>query len=218
MGIVKINTFIQARMSSRRFPGKVLAPLDKKPVIKHIIDRMKTVGNVEKVVVLTSLEESDDPLVAYLEKIGCLYFRGSLDNVFERFLSALKIFPCDYFARISADSPLINSALLESMLHYAQENNNDLISNVVERTFPKGQSIEIIKSKIFSSVDVSFLENGDCEHIFPYFYRNKKNYKITSIKNSIDESDINLCVDTLEDLRRLTHAKYSSRLCQEFSC
>ena len=86
------NIFIQARMSSSRFPGKVLSILHDRPLIKHIVDSAKKVKGINKVVVLTSLEKSDDLLVAFLEKIGCDYFRGSLENVFYRFQSSLKIF------------------------------------------------------------------------------------------------------------------------------
>src|SRR3990167_1887604 len=110
------NIFIQARMSSSRFPGKVLAPLHNKPLIKHIIDSARKVTGINKIVILTSVEESDEPLVSYLTKINCEYFRGSLDNVFERFKSALEQFSCDYIVRLSADSPFINNNLIEFML------------------------------------------------------------------------------------------------------
>lgn len=198
------HIFIQARMSSSRFPGKILAPLHGKPILKHVIDRAKQVENAEKVIVLTSPEESDNPVVAYLEHINCFYFRGDLSNVFERFQSALKVFPCDYFVRVSADSPFIDSKLIEFMINKIKKNDNDIISNVVKRTFPKGQSIEIAKSKTFLSVDRSLLTSEEFEHVFPYFYRNQSCYKIDSVENTRDESHLNYCVDTLQDLQRLS--------------
>ncbi|HLB41782.1 MAG TPA: NTP transferase domain-containing protein [Gammaproteobacteria bacterium] len=198
------NIFIQARMSSSRFPGKVLAPLYNKPLIKHIVDSAKKVSNVHKIVVLTSLDESDDPLSSYLEQIKCNYFRGSLDDVFYRFQSALKVFPCDYFVRLSADSPLLNSDLIECMISQLETTNHDLISNVIVRTFPKGQSIEIAKTQTFINIDKIALTKEDCEHVFPYFYRNRNKFKILSIKNNLDESSLNMCINTIEDLERLS--------------
>ncbi|EKD70940.1 MAG: acylneuraminate cytidylyltransferase, partial [uncultured bacterium] len=111
-----INIFIQARLSSERFPGKVLAPLHQQPLIKHVVNCARSVREINQVVVLTSDNESDDPLVAYLEKIPCCYVRGDLENVFVRFQKALRDFPCDYFVRLSADSPFINSDLIQFMI------------------------------------------------------------------------------------------------------
>ncbi|HLB43394.1 MAG TPA: NTP transferase domain-containing protein [Gammaproteobacteria bacterium] len=203
------NIFIQARMSSRRFPGKVLAHLYNKPLIKHIVDSSKKVNGIHKVVVLTSLEESDDLLSSYLKQLKCDYFRGSLEDVFCRFQSALKMFPCDYFVRLSADSPLLSSDLIEYMTNQLNNISCDIVSNVVIRTFPKGQSIEIAKAKTFMNVNKNKLLKEDCEHVFPYFYRNKNKFKVLSIKNNIDESNVNMCIDTVEDLERLSSGQFS---------
>lgn len=198
------NIFIQARMSSSRFPGKVLAPLYGKPLIKHIIEKAKYVNNIEKVVVLTSSLESDDPLASYLDRIKCDYFRGNLDNVFKRFRSALEPFPCEYFVRICGDSPFINSQLIKDMMTKLYNKDHDIITNVMRRTFPKGHSVEIIKTKLFLEADETSLTNEDKEHVFPYFYRNAAQFKICSVDNVTDQSHINYCVDTLQDLERLT--------------
>lgn len=215
MDTVATNIFIQARMSSTRFPGKVLAPLHNKPILKHVVDRARQVSNVNRVVVLTGVEETDDPIVSYLEHIGCCYYRGSLDNVFHRFQSALAVFPCDYFVRISADSPFMESDLIEWMIEKSNDQYYDIVSNVVIRTFPKGQSVEIVKSSTFMSVDKSLLTQSEAEHVLPYFYKNKSEYKIYSIKNIQDNSNLNFCVDTIQDLKTLSTLKYSYQFNRE---
>lgn len=191
-------------MSSSRFPGKVLAPFQHKPLIKHIIDHAREVKGINRIVVLTSIEESDDPLISYLKDIHCDYFRGHLENVFSRFQSALKVFDCDYVVRLSADSPFIDSRLISFMLQKTDGSDHDVVSNVFTRTFPKGQSVEIIKSKTMMAVNQPNLSKEDCEHIFPYFYRHENDFKLLSIRNNYDESNINLCIDTFDDLKRLS--------------
>lgn len=208
--LMQTNIFIQARMSSTRFPGKVLAPLRNKPIVKHLLDSVANVVGAQNIVVLTSLETSDDPLVAYLEKINCSYYRGNLQNVFNRFQSALTCFPCDGFVRLSADSPFISHQLISSMLRKFELQSCDIMSNVFVRTFPKGQSVEIIKTRAFLATDERQLTPDDREHVFSYFYREKHRYHIISVENDKDESQINMCVDTLQDLNQLSDFKCNS--------
>jgi len=202
---MKTHIFIQARMSSARYPGKVLAPFQNKPLIKHMIDRATRVNGKDKVIVLTSRDESDNPLVAYLQQLGCLFFRGSLNNVFGRFRECVKGYPCDYFVRLSADSPVLDPKLIEHMIDQARINNfkYDLVSNVVKRTFPRGQSVEVIKSASFLNVDEDVLTEQDREHVTPYFYRHSTQYSILSIEAEEDLSFKKMCVDTVEDLKAL---------------
>ena len=208
------NIFIQARMSSSRFPGKVLASLNNKTIIKYILESAKKVKIAHKVVVLTSGEESDDPLAYYLKQLGCNYFRGNLNDVFDRFQSAATVFPCDYLVRLSADSPFLDSDLITFMIQQALDYHADITSNVIVRTFPKGQSVEVIKTKTLLEIDKALLTQEEREHVFPYFYRNKDKFKIRSIKNNGDESDIHMCIDTWQDLVRLSLARNSYKFQQ----
>ena len=198
---MSVNVFIQARMSSARFPGKVLAPLHGEPLVLHLIERVRQVRGIDRVVVLTSTEPSDLPLASYLEKIGCAVFRGDLENVFLRFQSALEQYPCDYFVRLSADSPLMNVDLLSDMISYAQSGDYDFISNVQSKMFPKGQSVEIVNSDLFLSIDADALTSAQQEHVMPYFYEADINKLF--IDNVMNQRDINTCVDTIEDLRAI---------------
>ena len=195
-------------MSSNRFPGKILAPFKDKPMIKHLIDNVSLISNKNKVVVLTTTEETDDPLVAYLQQIGCAYFRGSLNNVFERFQECIKIYPCDYFVRVCADSPFLNKNLIEFLLSYVKDFKYDVISNVFTRTFPKGQSVEIVKSSTFLKIKKKQLTVNECEHVLPYFYSNPQEFK-TLFFNSVENlGNINMCVDTIEDYKLLEVSDY----------
>lgn len=198
---MSVNVFIQARMSSQRFPGKVLAPLQGKPLVSHLIARAQQAQGVDQVVVLTSVEPSDAPLAAYLESVGCPVFRGELNNVFLRFRAALAQYPCDYFVRLSADSPLMDVQLLSDMVAYTQDDAYDFISNVQSRMFPKGQSVEIVRRDAFLSVDAQGLTPEQQEHVMPYFY--DAPLRKLFVDNTVNQREINSCVDTIEDLRAL---------------
>lgn len=201
--MMRINIFIQARMSSARFPGKMLAPLRGQPMIAHVIERCRAALGVDKIVVLTSAAPSDDPLALYVEKMGCLVFRGVLDPVFERFAAACAAHPCDYFVRVSGDSPLIEPALLSDMITHARGGAYDFLSNVRGRTFPKGQSVEIVRASAFLGVDQSRLTLEQQEHVMPYFYDRADTYHSFFMESPVNARHINCCVDTVEDLRAI---------------
>lgn len=205
-------------MSSIRFPGKVLALLDGTPLIKHLINRANDVENINKVVVITSTEDSDDSLVAFLDSINFPVFRGELGNVFERFQKALDQYPCDYFVRLCADSPYIDAELISTMIRKGVEEDVDLISNVYTRTFPKGQSVEILKYEVFKNVSSMQLSDLEREHVTPYFYKIKDNYSCLFFELREALNDINQCIDYPEDLKNVEQVrnKYvfdESKLC-----
>ena len=190
-------------MSSSRFPGKALAPLNGSPMISSIIDGVARVFDRQAVIVATSSELSDDPLAMYVQYLGVNVFRGPLDNVFERFCLCLNANPCDWFFRISADSPLLNSGILKTMTMYIDES-LDLITNVQKRTFPHGHSVELLNSQTFSRIDLERLSNEDCEHVTKFYYSHANEFRIMNLENlNADYGKLNFVVDTLDDLRRV---------------
>ncbi len=188
-------------MSSKRYPGKVLAPVKGIPLIKHLINRVRKLKNIKNIVVLTSNLESDEPLHAYLESINCLCFRGDLENVFKRFQDALGTYHAAYCMRLCADSPLIDPELMQFMVDQALLGKHSLISNVFSRKFPKGQSVEIIKSKIILETNHTLLSSSEKEHVTPYFYKNIESDVCLFFEPRKDLSAINQCIDTIEDVK-----------------
>lgn len=198
-----VKVFIQARMSSSRFPGKVLAPINGKPMILHVIESISSVFDKSSIIVATSDEISDDPLALYAQFLRVRVFRGSLDDVFSRFQMCLKANPSDWFFRISADSPLLNSWLLKTMASYIDES-LDLITNVQKRTFPHGHSVELLNAKKFSRFDTSRLSADDREHVTRFYYSHADEFHILNFENmDTDYARLNFVVDTLDDLRRV---------------
>lgn len=198
-----IKVFIQARMSSSRFPGKVLAPVNGKPMIAKVIECLKHEFDTDSIIVATSDEISDAPLALYVKSLGIKVFRGSLENVFGRFQACLQENPCDWFFRISADSPLLNSTILKMMTSYIDKS-FDLITNVQKRTFPHGHSVELLNAKSFSTIDTNRLSDDDLEHVTKFFYANVDEFKILNLENTnADYAKFNFVVDTFDDLRRV---------------
>ncbi len=191
--------FLQARMSSRRLPGKVLFKLKNKTVLEQAVSNLKKIRLKKKIIVLTSKNKSDDKIVQHCKKKKILVFRGSLKNVYKRYFDAIKKFKNNFFIRINGDSPLIDYKIIEKAIRIFKSNKFDIVTNCQKRTFPKGQSVEIIKSDVFIK-NYKFVKNKrHKEHIFLYYYSNSKKFKIFNIKKRGNFKNINQSIDTFED-------------------
>lgn len=195
---------VQARMSSTRFPGKVLAPLAGRPLIAHVLSRIGEAVPSERVVLVTSENATDDPLVAYVGgALGMTVFRGSLEDVVGRFQACLRAHPCKWFVRICGDSPAIDPGLLAWMLDRVTDD-LDLLTNVAARTFPPGESIEIVRVDTFLAWIAEKLTPEEREHVTLHFYRQPDRYRIRNVSCADAAlSGRRVVVDTLEDLRAL---------------
>jgi len=194
---------IQARMSSKRFKGKMLANLLGVTVLESVVSRIKLCNLVTKIIVATSTNISDDKLVEFCKKNGIEYYRGSLENVASRFCEIILIENTTAFIRISGDSPLIDPDLIDKAIEIYNTKNIDIFTNVFPRTFPKGQSIEIIKSKVFLETFKLMKTNEQLEHVTSYFYSSSEKFKIFNLNSLDDYSDVNLCIDNPEDIETL---------------
>lgn len=191
-------------MSSNRFPGKVLAPFRGEPIILHVVRRLARVISLSDIVVTTSSEISDDPLVTYLKSVDINVFRGPLNDVFDRFRLCLDEHHCDWILRVSGDSPLLEPNVVRAVINESDRGDCDLVSTISPRTFPKGQNAELIRASLFNSVRTDQLTATDKEHVTPFFYKRLREYRICSVKSGLpDLVRLSLAVDTVEDLRRI---------------
>jgi len=196
--------FIQARMSSARFPGKMLAPFRGRPLIAQVLERFREGGLRSQVVVLTSVDPTDDPLADFVaDRCGVPVFRGELDNVVGRFQAALVDYPCEWFVRISGDSPLVDAALVQAMIGWA-DRDYDVVSNVVRRTFPPGQSVECVRSEVFCALRSGDLTPNQREHVTKVFYDRPDAWRMRSVVCAEPQwAGVRMVVDQLDDLRVL---------------
>lgn len=203
MSAPAVRILVQARMSSRRFPGKVLAKLAGRPLIDHVVERCGAAFGDDLVVVATSTERSDDPLARHLRERGCRVFRGELDNVLGRFQQCLLAHPCEWFVRISADSPLIDPQLIVRVAE-RRAPQFDLVTNVQTRTFPAGQSVEVVRAQPFTALDAASLSTDEREHVTLVYYRQAQRFRVRSVvSRDPGLARQSMAIDTPEDLRAL---------------
>lgn len=199
---LKLIVIIQARSNSKRFNNKVLYKIYNKPIIWHVVSKIKKSKNVKKIIIATSKKKTDDKLVKYLKKVKINYFRGSLTNVAKRLCDAAEKNKANFFMRISADSPLIDPAIIDKAIKIfnSQKKKYDIITNVFPRSYPKGQSVEIIKTSKLRYFLNKFNKEQK-EHVTKYFYKNYKNFMIKNFKSIKDKTKTKLSIDTKDDLK-----------------
>lgn len=205
---------IQARASSRRLPNKVITKILGETVLERVIRSVKRSKKIKKIIVATSKDKSDDRIIKICKRLNISYFRGSLENVAKRYGDLVKMIKCKSFIRISADSPLLDYKLINRCITKFFNGKYDFVTNIYPRSFPKGQSVEVINAKMFIR-ELKNIINFNKEHFTQIFYK-KKYVKLHNIKNSKDQSKINLCIDNKKDFKKiskiikLTKDKYCS--------
>lgn len=191
---------IQARMSSTRFPGKVLAELNGQPMIAYLIKRVMNSEYVDQIVVATSTDSSDDELSDYLQSIHQPVHRGPLEDVLTRFLAVLDVYNPHYFIRITGDCPLVMPELIDSMIQDFENSDSDYLSNVLEPSFPDGLDVEIISTSALrrlSSLKVSQIER---EHVTLGMYSRPLLFSLKNFHSGFSLQDERWTVDYPEDL------------------
>ncbi len=199
-----ISLIIFARLSSKRLNKKVLSKILNKYLLEIIYLRLKKKLKYQ-IIVNTSNKKKDDPIVKFCESRKIKFFRGDLNNVFLRTIYCLKKNKISAFVRVNADRPFVDSDQITKAIAIFKSNKYDIVTNQLNKKSPKGLSCEVAKSKIFYDVlRNNSLKKSDKEHIFNYFYRNRKQYKIYQLKNKLYEqnSKINLSIDNKKDLIR----------------
>ena len=197
---------IQSRLNSKRLPGKSLLKLGKQEMIKWCFQRVEQCHKIDKIILATSKNTLDDPLEDFCKLNNIIIYRGSLDNVVERFCKVLNKYQSDRFFRINGDSPFLDSSLLDRAAKISETHNADIITNVFPKTFPKGQSVELIKSDFFLSQSRYITRNYDKEHVTPYFYKNSNSFMIINFSNDVNMCHFQTSIDTPQDFK--TAEKY----------
>ncbi len=194
---------VQARFSSERLPGKVLREVAGKPVLAYLLERLACCRSLSRTVVATSTEASDDGVARFCEQYGVAVYRGALHDVLGRFVGVAAELDETALVRVSGDSPLLDPAIVDRAVELFGSGDADLVTNVHPRSFPKGESVEVIAASALRLAAQESDDQLDREHVTRFFYRWPERWRIRNFKREPSAADIQLSVDTAEDFDAL---------------
>ena len=192
---------ILCRYNSTRLPGKILRKLKGKPILQYIVERLESAGLKDNLVVCTSSQPSDDPIAAFCIENALRCFRGDLDDVAQRFLDCALEYNFTYAVRINGDNLFLDPTLIKKMSIKAETENVNFLSNVKGRTYPKGISVEIVKTSFYRNCFDRF-SPSDHEHVMTYFYRVEAPGMEFVFNPEPAEKELDFAIDTEDDLTR----------------
>ena len=217
----KIVATIEARMTSSRLPGKVLLEANGKPMLEYMIERLRRSTKIDDVVVATTINKEDDPIVELCDRIGCTYYRGSESDVLERVLNAAKAVEADVIVETTGDCPFIDWRHVDYLVNFFMSNNYDFVANNTERTFPIGFDIRIFTTESLDHIN-SISDNPlDHEHVSIYYPRHPKEYKCYNWYADGPENrpDIEVTLDEYGDyqlIKSIFEGLYTAK--KDFTC
>jgi spore coat polysaccharide biosynthesis protein SpsF (cytidylyltransferase family) len=191
---------IQARTSSSRLPGKVLRTVCGDPMIVFMLRRVAMATSVDRVLVATSFEKSDDDLADIVQRHGYDCYRGDLVDVLARYANAAREFGADVVVRLTADCPLVDRDLIDRAITTLTAGDYDYVSNVDPPTFPDGLDVEAMTNRALQMAHDTALDASDREHVTPYIRRNKAVFRQATFHSCVDLSSLRWTVDHEDDL------------------
>ncbi len=211
-----VLAILQARMSSSRLPGKVLADVAGAPMILRQIERVRRARRVSRLIVATSTRADDDPLVQALTAAEVEVVRGDLDDVLSRFILALDVAGDQTAAiRLTADCPLADPDVIDATIARFQHTGADYVTSGGDtRTFPKGLDVEVFRTDALRQAHAETADAYDREHVTPFLYRHAERYRLATLTQDRPEGDLRWTVDRPDDLefvRAVYDALYPAR-------
>ncbi len=197
-----VIAIIQARMSSTRLPSKVMKAICGHPVLWHVVNRLKASELIDDVVIATTIEPSDDVIVEWCRLNGTPVFRGSLNDVLDRYFKAAKEFGARTVVRVTSDCPLIDPALVDRAIEKFSEGSFDHVS--IDGSFPDGLDAEVISIEALEKAHREAALASEREHVTPYIWKNPRLFRLDRIKSPADLSRMRWTVDDAKDLEFVT--------------
>jgi spore coat polysaccharide biosynthesis protein SpsF len=200
---MKTVAIVQARMGSTRLPGKVLQDLAGEPMLARVVNRTCRAKTLQEVVIATTTNVVDDVIVKLCEARSWSWFRGSEEDVLDRYYHAAKKYQADFIVRITSDCPLIDPEVIDHVVQEFLERQPevDYASNTwPRRTFPRGLDTEVMRMDVLERAWREDRNPAWREHVTPYIYRNPDRFRIHNVVSPVDYSAMRWTVDTQEDL------------------
>lgn len=197
-----IGCIIQARMSSTRLHGKILKKLDeKKTVLDYVLDQVKCSKKIDDIIVATTNLKKDDIIVSFSQRYGVKFFRGSSQDVLDRYYKCAKKFSFSIIVRITSDNPLIDPEIIDKAILKFKSGSYDLVTTCNVRSFPYGISVEVFSFNALETAWKNALLPHEREHVSPYFIENSDKFRIFNLVNSENLTQIKCTIDNVNDFK-----------------
>ncbi len=202
---MKVVATVEARMRSSRLPGKVLLELAGKPALERLVERLRRARRVDQVVIATTDNPADAPIAELAERLGVGCFRGSEDDVLDRVLSAARAYAADVIVETTGDCPLLDPEVVDRVIEAYQAGGADYVSNVLERTYPRGLDVQVFATAVLAEVAALTDDPADREHVSLYIYQHPEKFRLKNVASGLPERyhSLRLTLDTPEDLSLL---------------
>lgn len=192
---VPILAVLQARMSSSRLPGKVLLRVCGKPLLQHQIERVQRCRALGGLVVATSTHPDDDPIEALCESLGVWIYRGSLNDVLDRFVQAARPYQPEWVVRLTGDCPLADPGVIDRVASMASQGDYDYVSSALHPTFPDGLDAECVRHACLEQAGAEAALASEREHVTSYIYARPERFTLGEIRHPVDLSGLRWTVD-----------------------
>lgn len=197
----RIVATVEARMTSTRLPGKVMLDLCGKPVLQHIVERLKRSRYLDDVVVATTVNDADEPIVKLCGEIGCTYYRGSEEDVLQRVLDAAKSVDADLIVEITGDCPVIDWRHVDHLIEMFFSGEYDYAANVITRSFPRGFDTQVFPVSVLEEVNRLTQDPADHEHVSLYIYSHPEKFRLLNwhAEGEMFHPELEITLDTPQD-------------------
>jgi len=209
---------IQARLGSKRLPGKVLKKINGKTILEYVINRLKKTKLSNNIIVATTNREEDKKIIKVAKKANCHTFRGSTNNVLNRYYKAAVHYKVKNIVRITSDCPLIDPKIINKVYFFYLKNNYDYVSNKIFPTYPIGMGLEILNFRSLKKTNRLTTSSYDKEHVTPYIYKNPKKFKIKNIGLKKKLLNYRIVLDYKEDFKLISNIlKHFNKQIKDFT-
>lgn len=186
-------------MSSSRLPGKVMKKIQGKPMIGHLLERLSLSESIDKIILATSVLPENDRMCEYVQKIGVDVYRGSEEDVLDRFYQAAKQYHPEVIVRITGDCPLIDPKVCDEVIKAFKDGKFDY--GKTGPTFAEGLDCEVFTLKALEEAWKEAELKSEREHVTLYFYNHPDIFKILVLANKTDDSRYRFSVDEERDFQ-----------------
>ena len=198
----KIVCIVEARFASTRLPGKVLLPILGKPMLAHMVERLKRARTLDEIVIATTEKRADDAVALFGKNMGAHVFRGSEEDVLDRVVRAAQWREADIIVETTGDCPLIDPGLVDKVVGDFLIGGADFVSNILPHTTPPGTDVRVFRTRDLAEVNLTSRDPADHEHVSLHFWEHPERYRCRNVETDLPEAaaHLRLTVDTEEDL------------------